>query len=459
MENQFAELINYQRAFFNTGATRSIDFRINQLDRLKKAILAYEERIAHALFLDLGKSEQEIITTEIGFTLTEISTIKRNLAKWSKKKRIKTNLINSGSKSYTIHEPYGATLIIGPWNYPFQLAMSPLVGAIAGGNTVVIKPSELAQHTSQVMQAMITEYFDSAYIQVVQGAIAETTALLNNRFDKIFFTGSTTVGSIVMEKAAKHLTPVILELGGKSPCIVDKFSNLELAVNRIVFGKGINAGQTCVAPDYVLIHEDIKDAFYLKFKEVATKFYGAGAQTSPDFGKIINLKNYKRIVEYLKDGSIIHGGGYNEESLHIDLTLVEVTNLELPIMKEEIFGPVLPIITYQTIDEVESIIRRNRDPLAFYIFSKNPTFVDELIHRIPFGGGCVNDTIMHLTNEHLPFGGRGTSGIGNYHGKHSFDAFTHEKSIMVSPTFFDIKLKYPPFTKRSNRIVKKIMYR
>lgn len=457
--NKYADLLEAQRQLYETGVTRSVQFRIEQLDKLRNAIHTYEDRIAEALHRDLGKSEQEIITTEIGFALSEIAGVRKNLKKWSKKSRVRTNLINMGAKSYTISEPYGTTLVIGPWNYPFQLAISPLVGAIAGGNTVLLKPSEISIHTAQVIEDMICEFFDPEYIKVVQGAVSETTELLDNRFDKIFFTGSTGVGRIIMEKAAKYLTPVILELGGKSPCVIDRECNLDLAVNRIVFGKGVNAGQTCVAPDYVIVHRDIKDAFYDKFKAVADKFYGKSHQDSRDFGKMINERNYERVVGYLSDGNVIYGGGHSREDLHIDLTLIEVGDLDKPIMKDEIFGPVLPVLTYDTTDDIIAIVKRNPDPLAMYIFSKNNRFVEELLDRVHFGGGCVNDTIMHLTNEHLPFGGRGTSGVGNYHGKHSFDAFTHKKSILVSATHFDIKMKYPPFNKRSSKLVKKIMYK
>jgi len=428
------------------------------LKRLKKAILKHESAIIEALYNDLGKSEAEAVSTEIGMILNEINGVLKHLPQWRKKERAKTNLFNLPGKSYTIREPYGVTLIIGPWNYPFQLVMAPLVGAIAGGNTAVVKPSEIASHTAAVIDLILSETFDREYIAVVQGGIPETNELMELRYDKIFFTGSTKVGSLIMEKAARHLTPVVLELGGKSPTVIDRTANLDIAVRRIVFGKGTNAGQTCVAPDYVLIHEEVKEAFYQMFEKVSNEFYTDSAVHNNDFGKIINERNYERVKGYLQDGRIVFGGGTDDENRKIELTLVEVQDLEKPIMREEIFGPVLPVISFRNYDEITAIIHRNPDPLAMYIFSEDRQFIEHLIRDIPFGGGCVNDTIMHLTNEHLPFGGRGTSGIGNYHGRHSYDTFTHKKAILHSSTRFDLKMKYPPAMKKSLNLIKRLMY-
>jgi len=428
------------------------------LEKLKQSILKNEDEIAKALHLDLGKSESEVVSTEIGFTLNEINAVMKHLKRWSRKERVKTNLFNLPGKSYKVREPYGVTLIIGPWNYPFQLVMSPLIGAIAGGNTAVVKPSEISEHTAKVIEKVLFEAFKEEYIAVVQGGVPETNELLENRFDKIFFTGSTNVGSIIMQKAAKHLTPVVLELGGKSPTIIDKSANLDVAVNRIVFGKGTNAGQTCVAPDYVLVHEDIKDKFYDAYKKTVEDFYSGSVIENSEFGKMINTRNYNRVKAYMNDGKIVYGGESDDENLKIALTLVEVTDLESSIMKEEIFGPVLPVVTYKSYEDILKVVRKNPDPLALYLFSEDKSFIEKIIHDIPFGGGCVNDTIMHLTNEHLPFGGRGPSGMGNYHGKHSFDAFTHEKSILYATTKFDLKLKYPPFMRKNIGLVKKLMY-
>jgi len=337
--------------------------------------------------------------------------------------------------------------------------MAPLVGAIAGGNTIIVKPSEIAEYTAIAVKKMLDDTFEEEYIKTILGGIDETTLLLNEHFNKIFFTGSPKVGKIVMEKAAKFLTPVVLELGGKSPCVVDKNVDLDLAVNRIMFGKGINAGQTCVAPDYLLIHEDIKTDFYEKFKQVANIRYGGDHKASEDFGKMINAANYQRVISYLEDGKVVYGGGHSEKDHHIDLTLIEVDSVDKKIMQDEIFGPILPVMTFKSSEEAMEIIDHNPDPLAMYIFSNDNTVINQFIEKVHFGGGCVNDTIMHLTNENLPFGGRGTSGVGTYHGKHSFEAFTHEKAILVSPTFFDMKVKYPPYNKKSTSLLRKWLYK
>lgn len=454
----YRDIIDKHRDYYYTGETKDIKYRLQKLNALKEAIIKNEDEIVKALNEDLGKSKHEAITTEIGFTLNEIKTVMKGLPKWSKIKRKKTNLINFFGKSYTVREPYGVTLIIGPWNYPFQLVMAPLIGAIAGGNCTVIKPSELSPNTSKIIEKIISDTFDNKYISVVQGGVPETEALLEEHFDKIFFTGSTKVGSIVMSKASKHLTPVVLELGGKSPTIVDNTADLNKAVKRIIFGKGINAGQTCVAPDYVLVHESIKQDFYKAFREIVKELYGNDLLNNKDYGRMINKRNYERVKSYMSDGKLIYGGGTNDNSLHIDLTLIEVEDIDKPIMKEEIFGPILPVISYNSYEEIINIIRKNPDPLALYVFSENQKFINRLIRDIPFGGGCINDTIMHLTNEYLPFGGRGTSGTGNYHGKYSFEAFTHEKSILKSSTLVDLSLRYPPFSEKALNLIKRLMY-
>lgn len=460
MEDQFGykAVIQQQQSFFKTGATLSPEFRIAMLKKLYWAVIHNEKKIAAALKADLGKSLHEVITTEIGQVTAEIKYLIKHVRRYTGKKLKPTNLLNIPSKSYVIREPYGVTLIMGPWNYPFQLLMSPLAAAIAGGNCAVVKPSEISSHTSKVIEDMLKDIYDDAYISVVQGGIEETTALLAQRFDKIFFTGSPKVGSIVMESAAKHLTPVILELGGKSPCVIDKKTKLNVAVRRVLFGKSTNAGQTCVAPDYVLVHEAIADAFYAEFKRTAEQMFNHEYEDNNDFGRIINLRNYERLVSMLDDGEVVYGGGHNKEKLHIDLTLVKVENLESTIMNEEIFGPILPVVTYKAIDEVVEIIERNPDPLAMYIFSDDQEVVDTLLTRVPFGGGCVNDTLLHLTNEYLPFGGRGTSGMGNYHGPYSIEAFTHEKAILHGRTFFDLMIKYPPYKAKTVDFLRKIMY-
>lgn len=448
-----------QGEFFNSGITRNIDYRLKMLRRLKTAILNNERKIAEALQQDLGKPEQETVTTEIGMVIQEINMMLKHLEKWSRKKKCRTNLINMPGKSFTIREPYGRILIISPWNYPFHLVILPLVGAIAGGNCAIIKPSEISPSTSKVIKDLINQTFDSQYIQVIEGAIEETSDLLERSFDKIFFTGSSKVGGIVMEKAAKHLTPVVLELGGKSPCIVDKNCNMDIAVKRILFGKGINAGQTCVAPDYVLVHESVKGIFYKKCEERIKDFYGATYEGSKDYCKIINDAHFERLQVYLKNGKIIIGGHSNKQKRHIELTLIEVTDMEQPIMKEEIFGPILPVMEFRNMSDIQKMIAYNPNPLALYIFSNDHHFIDSIVQRIPFGGGCINDTLMHLTNENLPFGGRGMSGFGRYHGKHSFEVFTHEKGILNRSTAFDLKLKYPPYNNKVMSFLKKWMYK
>lgn len=455
----YSQLLKRQRDFYQRGLTRSLDFRRTQLIKLKRAILAHEHQIMEALKADLGKSEHETMTTEIGFTLLEISSAIKKLKRWDRIRKVKTNIFNIPGKSFIMREPYGTTLVIGPWNYPFQLALAPVIGAMGGGNTVIIKPSEMAERTARVLTRLIQETFDEAYVGVVNGGVEETAALLQERFDLIFFTGSPKVGKIVMEKAARHLTPVILELGGKSPCIVDETAPLDIAVRRILFGKGTNAGQTCVAPDYVLLHESQKDAFYQRFKETVEVFYGKNCIDNPQYGSIIHHNHYARLKAFLSDGTIITGGQCDDERRRMAVTLLEVTDGDVPVMQEEIFGPILPVIVYSQEEEIYQWTSRHPDPLALYVFSTNEALIQRILHRIPFGGGCVNDTIMHLTNEHLPFGGRGSSGMGNYHGQRSYEAFTHEKSIYRGSTHFDLQLKYPPYDEKNRGLIKWLLYK
>lgn len=458
MTYNYDDQIAHHREFYQSGNTRDIQFRLQMLRRLKKAIITHEKMIATALAKDLGKSLHEAITTETGLVVSEINYLIKHTAKLVGRKSIATNIINLPSKSYTLREPYGVTLIMAPWNYPFQLAMSPLAGAIAGGNCAVVKPSELTPNTAKVIEKLITKYFDSGYISVVQGAVPETTALLEQRFDKIFFTGSPKVGSIVMEKAAKHLTPVVLELGGKSPAVIDETAKLDMAVKRLIFGKATNAGQTCVAPDYLLVHESIKDAVVHHFEQVAGNFFHHDTAKSPHFGKIVNEGHFDRLVRYLEDGTVLYGGHHDRQTKHIDLTLLAVDDLDTPAMTEEIFGPILPLVTYKNLDEAMAIIARNPDPLAMYIFSNNRHTIDTLLTQVPFGGGCVNESLVHLSNENLPFGGRGTSGMGHYHGKYSIDAFTHEKAVLEGRTWFDQKVKYPPYDEKNLPIIRRLLY-
>ena len=457
--NRYNNSIQKQKAYYKTGITRSLKFRRTMLRRLKSAILNNTNELMEATYLDLGKSEYEVITTEIGIVISDINTMVKNLAKWDEKKKVKTNLYNYLGESYIMNEPFGNTLIISPWNYPLQLALSPLVGAIGGGNCAILKTSEFSLHTSKVIENIIRETFKPEYITTVQGGVAETTELLNNRFDLIFFTGSPKVGSIVMEKAAKFLTPVVLELGGKSPIVIHKDTDLKMATKRLIFGKSINAGQTCIAPDYLLIHEDIKEEFYKTFEKYVRKFYGEDYSQSKNFGKIINKRNFQRVINYLDDGKIVFGGDYVIEERHIPLTLLEVDNMDTSVMKDEIFGPILPVITYSKYKHITDTIAYNPDPLAMYIFTKSEKLINRLLEDVHFGGGCINDTIMHITNEELPFGGRGTSGMGSYHGKNSYDTFTHKKSILHAQTKYELSFKYPPFSKATIKYLKKFMFR
>lgn len=452
------KMIKNLRNYYASGETRPLAFRINMLKRLKTAIIQYEAEIIDALYKDLGKAKQEAIVTEVGFTINEINTTIKHLGKWDKPRRVRTNLFNLPGKSFLYRDPYGVTLIIGPWNYPFHLAIAPLIGAIAGGNCAIVKPSEIAAHTAQTIDHMLTTTFDKNYIAVVQGGIPEMNRLMQERFDKIFFTGSPRVGRIIMEKAAKHLTPVVLELGGKCPTVVDKECNLTLAARRIVFGKGTNAGQTCVAPDYVLVHKEIKNELIEAIKKEAIAFYGDNPLQSQDYGKLINEKNYQRVKSYMEDGSIVFGGETDDHLHKIGLTILEVEDMNVSVMKEEIFGPILPLITFESVNELIEIIEMNPDPLAMYMFSKNKSLVNQLICEVPFGGGCINDTIMHLSNENLPFGGRGTSGHGCYHGKYTYETFTHQKSVFKGSNLVDLSVKYPPYNKKKISLIKRLMY-
>lgn len=450
------KLINSQKKFFNNLETRDVNFRIKQLKILKNAIIEYEDEISSALNKDLGKSKIEAYASEIGFCLHEISNTIKNLKKWAKRKKVGTNrnLFPFG-KSIILKEPFGTVLIIGPWNYPFTLIISPLIGAISAGNCVTIKPSEISVHTSMVVQKMIAKNFKKEYIQVVPGNAKKTQQLLKEKFDYIFFTGSKSVGKIVMEAASKNITPLTLELGGKSPCIVDKECSLDKAAKRIAFGKFLNAGQTCVAPDYLLVHKDIKDNFIKKLKETIDKFYGKDASKSKDYGRIINLKHFSRLKSYLDDVSIVSMSGQpNEKKLFFPPTIVDQCE-NSKIMEEEIFGPILPIIEYSNQDEAVNFINSKAKPLALYIFSNNTNFQNFILQRTSSGGVCINDTIFNLVNDNLPFGGVGSSGFGRYHGQASFDTFSNTKSVFKNTVLFNIPY-FPPYNKYALPIIKKI---
>jgi aldehyde dehydrogenase (NAD+) len=435
-------------AHYRSGATRSLAFRKEQLKKLRQALLKFENAIAEALYTDLKKSPEESYGTETGLVHAEISTTLKNLHQWLAPEAADTNLVNLPSGSKVYRDPLGVVLIIAPWNYPMQLLLVPLVGAIAGGNVAVLKPSEVAPATAVVIEQMITETFSPQFIKVVQGDGAEVVPMLmrNFRFDHVFYTGSVSVGKIIYKLAAEQLVPVTLELGGKSPAVVEKDANVSVAARRIVLGKFLNAGQTCIAPDYVLVHQDIKKRFISKLKEAIVKFYSENPASSADYGKIINEKRFETLSGYLNDANIIYGGKLDKQALFIEPTIIDgATDLSSPLWTEEIFGPVLPIIGFQTYEEAKALVERNPNPLAFYLFTNNSKTERKWIGEVAFGGGCVNNTAWHFSNHYLPFGGVGNSGIGSYHGKGSFDTFTRAKPVMKTPTWFDPPIKYPPF--------------
>ena len=442
------EQLQKMRSFFNSGITQTYEYRKLQLQKLKDAIVKYEEEIYAALYKDLRKNKEECYITENGFVLTEISNTLKKLANWMKAERVSTNLLNLPSKSYIMKEPLGVVLIISPWNYPFNLLMTPLVGAIAAGNCVVLKPSELAPATEAVMKKIIESTFDSQYIFYAEGNGATIVPELmhNFIFDHVFYTGSTAVGKIIYELAAKNLVPVTLELGGKSPCIVEADADIKVAAKRIAMPKFNNAGQMCVAPDYVLAHASVKDALVTEIKKAIVQFFGTNVQDSIAYGRIINEKQFDRLEKYLQDGTLLVGGKTDKKDLYIEPTLLEITNVEVGIMQAEIFGPILPIITFEEMDEAVQIISKHKNPLAFYLFTASSATEKKWLQKIPAGGGCINNVTMHLSNHNLPFGGRGASGSGSYHGKFSFDTFSHKKAILKTPTWLDPAIKYPPFT-------------
>jgi aldehyde dehydrogenase (NAD+) len=446
------------RQFFETGATKSYRFRKTQLQKLKAAILKHEQELHNALYTDLKKSPEESWVTETGFLLSEINNALKKLRKWMRPQKTGTNLVNMPASSYVMKEPLGVVLIIGPWNYPLQLLFTPLCGAIAAGNCVVLKSSEFAPATAAIMGKLIQETFPPEYILCISGDGAEVVpAMMNNfRFDHVFYTGSTNVGKIIYKMAAYKLVPVTLELGGKSPCVVESDANIKVAAKRIAITKFSNAGQMCVAPDYILVHASKKDEFISSIKKALHDFFGEDPAKNYNYGKIINQKQFDRLVNYLNQGNIIHGGKYNADQLYIEPTIIEQPQPDSALMKEEIFGPIVPVIPFNTAEEAKAIIDKNPDPLAFYIFTSSSAKEKWWLEQVPFGGGCVNNASWHLTNHNLPFGGRGNSGIGRYHGRHSFDTFSHHKAIMKTPTWFDPAIKYPPFKGKLN-LFKKII--
>lgn len=443
---QFAvqDILQQQRKFFFAGKTKDIAFRLSQLKNLKQAILDNTDEIISALKADLNKPTFEAYLLEIG-VVKEIDYAIKNLKNWTKPKKVATPLEQLPGSAFIYPEPLGVVLIIAPWNYPFQLTISPLVGAIAAGNCAIVKPSEISPNTSSIIAKICQKTFDPDYISVVEGGVETSQQLLQQKFDHIFFTGGTAIGKIVMEAAAKNLTPVTLELGGKSPCIIDSDINIEYTARRIAWGKFINAGQTCIAPDYLLVNQTIKKPLLESIKNCLQEFYGDDPEKSPDFARIINQKQFNRLVELLKSGEIILGGKTNPETCYIAPTLIDKVSLDAPIMQEEIFGPILPVIEYNNLEEAISLVNNQPKPLALYFFSKNQEYQQQILEKTSSGGVCINDTIMHIGISELPFGGVGNSGIGSYHGKASFDTFSHQKSVLKKSFLLDIKVRYAPY--------------
>lgn len=454
--NDVEKILKYQHNYFNTNVTKDINFRIKQLKALKKGLKKHEKQISIALNKDLGKHKNEAYITEIGFIYGSISYMIKNLKNWAKPEKKHTPIYLLPAKSYVVSEPYGTVLILGAYNYPVQLLIEPLIGAISAGNTAVIKMPEMAVHTSRAIRKMIEDTFEKCYVMCVEGNLETNNALINAKFDYMFFTGSSTVGKIVMGAAAKNLVPITLELGGKSPVIVDKSANLKEAARRIIWGKTLNAGQTCVAPDYVLVEELVERKLIVQMEKALKKYYGKDIEKSNAFGRIVNKKHFDRItnlIEKEKD-NIVFGGNSNEESRYIEPTIMRIDSFDVPIMQEEIFGPLLPIIKYNDLDTAIKKVKELPKPLALYLFTKRKKTQKKVINQISSGNACINDTIMHIANNRLPFGGVGGSGIGSYHGKQSFITFSHKKGILKKSARFNNTLIYPPHSKTKLRIVK-----
>lgn len=453
------EILIKQREFFATGKTLPVKFRTEMLKKLYKAVKENETAINDALKKDLGKSDFEGFMCEVGLSLTEISYMIRHTKKFAKRKLCYTPLPQFASTSFKKPSPYGNVLIMSPWNYPFLLSIEPLADAISAGNTVVIKPSAYSPETSKIVKKIVEECFPPEYVSVVTGGRKENSELLDQKFDMVFFTGSQAVGKEVLRKCSEHLTPAVLELGGKSPCIVDSTAKIKLAAKRIVFGKFLNCGQTCVAPDYVLCHRDVKDEFIKEIKKQIVKQYGENPLENPDYGKIINEKHFDRINGLINKEKLVHGGESDRNSLQIAPTVMDNVTFDDAVMQEEIFGPVLPILTYTEDAEIFELLNGRQKPLALYIFSQNRKNINTVLDRISFGGGCINDVVIHLATSEMGFGGVGESGMGSYHGKTGFDAFSHTKSIVDKKTFMDLPMRYQPYDRKINSKLLKMFLR
>lgn len=453
--NSIKTIINNQKLYFSKEKTRDISFRKKQLEKLYKSIKQHENEILIALKSDLNKSAFEAYETEIGMVYEELKFMLKNIKNFSKPRRIKTPLMHFPSKSYQYQDPYGCVLIMSPWNYPFQLTLVPLIGAIAAGNCAVVKPSNYAKETSRVILKILSE-FPQEYIAVVEGGRDVNNALLEEKFDYIFFTGSPLVGKLVMEKAAQHLTPMTLELGGKSPCIIDKTAKIDLAAKRVAWGKLLNSGQTCVAPDYIIVHESIKNEFINALKKYIEVFYGKNPEKNPEYPKIINKIHFDRLSELINNSENVYGGKTNSETYQIAPAIIDNCQWDSLVMKDEIFGPILPIISYNDFDEIIKQINSRPKPLALYCFTESKTIENKILKSVLYGGGCINDTVLHLANPYLSFGGVGESGLGKYHGKESFYTFSHTKSVLKRGTSSDINLRYAPY-KDNLKLIKKIL--
>lgn len=453
-EAEIKQIVKKHRTYFDTGATLNVSYRIHVLTKLKAGIIKNEEKIHEALKKDLGKSGFESYMCETGLVLSEITYMLRHIHSYAKEKTVRTPLAQFASRSYRKPSPYGVVLIMSPWNYPFLLTLDPLVDAVAAGNTVVLKPSAYSPHTSEVIREIIGECFDEKYVSVVTGGRSENACLLNEHFDYIFFTGSQAVGREVMKKASEHLTPVTLELGGKSPCIIDKTANIKLAAKRVVFGKYLNCGQTCVAPDYIYCDRTVKDRFLKEVRKQILRQYGKQPLLNQDYGKIINEKHFDRILGLIDPDKVISGGGSNRSALQIEPTVMDNVTFGDAVMQEEIFGPLMPVLTYDTLDEAIRNINAMPHPLALYIFTKDKETAGKVTSRCGFGGGCVNDTIIHLATSEMGFGGFGESGMGSYHGREGFDTFSHYKSIVDKKTWIDLPMRYQPYKKFHEKLVR-----
>ena len=457
LKKEISRVIKEQVVFFNTGQTRDVNFRIATLKKIRQLILDYNDRLYNALRRDLHKPEFESYAGEVGFVIQELNIQLRRIRKWSSPKRVYTPILHFYSRSYIYPEPMGRVLIFSPWNFPFQLSFAPLIGAVAAGNCIVLKPSQHTPATSMVMEEIITRNFHPQYIAFFRGGREINNALLAEKFDYIFFTGSPKVGRIVMEAASKNLTPVSLELGGKNPCIVDKNASINFAAKRIAWGKFFNAGQSCVAPDYMLVHNEIKDELLQKMVGYIQRYYGEDPQLSPDYVRIVNAANAERLTHLINNGKIVTGGKSDVTEKYVAPTILDDVNPDDAIMEEEIFGPVLPVISYSDIEEAVKVIGTKSQPLACYIFTNNRSLQKSLLRRISFGTASINDTVVQFINPNLPFGGVGESGIGRYHGKYSFDTFTNFKAVMKKSNLFDISLRYPPYSAMKKKIVRRFM--